>query len=66
MLPAATHRKWAREYLTRAERAENRHDQVRLLQMAVNNCVRAQELESHSAGDDMDDRAAEVGEPKPD
>jgi hypothetical protein len=65
MLPVATHRKWAREYLTRAQNAQKRQDQVRLLQMAVSNCVRAQEIESHPPDDDMDRRSAEVGAPKP-
>jgi hypothetical protein len=55
MLPAATHRKWAREYLARAQEAQTRNDQIRLLQMAVKYTVRAQELESHSAGDGVND-----------
>jgi len=61
MLPAITYRKWAREYLARAQRAQTRHDQVRMLQMAVKNSVRAQEVESDSAGNGMDDVPARDG-----
>jgi hypothetical protein len=48
MLSATIHRRWAREYLCRAERATSRDDKLWLLRLAVNNCVRAQALESES------------------
>jgi hypothetical protein len=49
MVSAVIHRRWAREYLCRAERAMSRDDKRRFLRLAVNNCVRAQALESESA-----------------
>lgn len=46
MLPAIIHRKWAREYLDRADRAQLRSRKLTYLRLAVNNCVRAQDLEA--------------------
>lgn len=48
MVSAVIHRMWAGEYLCRADRATSRDDKLRLLRLAVNNCVRAQALESES------------------
>ena len=49
MVSAVIHRRWAREYLCRAERAMSRDKKRRFLRLAVNNCVRAQTLESETA-----------------
>ncbi len=46
MLPAIMHRKWAREYLDRAERTQLRSRKLSYLRLAVNNCVQAQKLET--------------------
>lgn len=44
------HRKWAREYLTRAEHARSGARRRRFLQLAINNTVDARKLESQMDG----------------
>jgi hypothetical protein len=46
MLPAIIHRKWAREYLARAEQAPGRRRKLTYLRLAITNSVRAQYIES--------------------
>ncbi|HEV8391404.1 MAG TPA: hypothetical protein VGQ35_16255 [Dongiaceae bacterium] len=46
MASAAIHRRWAREFLARAVEARNRGHKLRYLHLAVNNCIRAQHLET--------------------
>jgi hypothetical protein len=41
-----THRKWAREYLARAQQASCRSRKIDFLRLAVGNSVRAQRLEA--------------------
>ena len=48
MISAAIHRRWAREFLARAVAAQKRSNKLRFLRLAVNNCVRAQDLEGRS------------------
>jgi hypothetical protein len=45
----AIHRKWAREFLGRAERASDRHRKLGYLKLAVTNSVRAQVMEADDA-----------------
>jgi hypothetical protein len=49
MLPAGIHRKWAREFLARAQQAPSRSRKVKYLRLAVSNSVRAQTLEADTA-----------------
>jgi hypothetical protein len=49
MLPAVMHRRWAREFLARAQEAPNRGRKVKYLRMAVSNSVRAQTVEAETA-----------------
>ena len=44
------HRKWAREYLTRAEHARSNARKRSFLQLAVNNTVSARKLEAQMDG----------------
>jgi hypothetical protein len=46
MLSATIHRRWAREYLARAEQAPSRRRKLNYLRLAVANSVRAQNFES--------------------
>ena len=51
MLSAAIHRKWAREYLARAERALSGRRKLNYLRLAVTNNVCAQNIESEAEAD---------------
>jgi hypothetical protein len=48
MMSPVIHRKWAREYLARAQQARSRSRKLDLLRLAVSNSVRAQILEAES------------------
>jgi hypothetical protein len=48
MVTPVVHRKWAREYLARAERAPQRTLKRRYLQLAVSNTVCAHRLEART------------------
>ena len=48
MMSPVIHRKWAREYLARAQQARGRSRKLDLLRLAVSNSVRAQILEAES------------------
>lgn len=48
------HRKWAREYLHRAQRAPSRRRALALLRLAVSNSIRAQDLEAEAASKPSD------------
>ena len=48
MMSPMIHRKWAREYLARAQQAQGRSRKLGLLRLAVSNSVRAQILEAES------------------
>ena len=48
MMSPLIHRRWAREYLARAQRASSRRRKEDFLQRAVSNSVRAQNLEAES------------------
>jgi hypothetical protein len=48
VLSATIHRKWAREFLVRAQEAQSRERAVKYLQFAVDNSVCAQHLESEA------------------
>jgi hypothetical protein len=54
MLSPAIHRKWAREFLARAQEAQGRRRKVDLLRLAVSNSVRAQNLEAESVSEPVD------------
>jgi hypothetical protein len=56
MMSPLIHRKWAREYLARAQHARSRSGKLELLRRAVSNSVRAQSLETESALDPLDRR----------
>jgi hypothetical protein len=45
-LSSTIHRKWAREFLARADGASDRHRKVEYSKLAVTNSLRAQELEA--------------------
>jgi hypothetical protein len=45
MLPATVHRKWAREFLCRAQSAPDQPRKLKYLRLAVDNTVRAQAVE---------------------
>jgi len=49
MISAATHRRLAREYTSRADRAVTRKARLKYLQLAVRNRMRAQIIEAESA-----------------
>jgi hypothetical protein len=51
MLSATIHRKWAREYLARAEQVPSRRRKLNYLRLAVTNSVCAQNIESESEAD---------------
>jgi hypothetical protein len=51
MLPAIMHRRWAREYLARAEQAPDRRRKLNYLRLAITNSVRAQNMESELGRD---------------
>ena len=46
MLPAAIHRRWAEEFVARAQNAQSRKRAVNYMRLAVSNCVRALYLEA--------------------
>jgi hypothetical protein len=48
MIAPHIHRKWAREFLARAQEAPGRDRKLRLLKLAVRNSVRAQALEAEA------------------
>lgn len=50
MIAAAIHRRWAREYLVRAQHAKNADRKRRYLRLAVTNTVCARQLESTRRG----------------
>ena len=54
MMSPAVHRRWAREYLARAQQATSRGRGLDLLRLAVSNSIRAQELEAEAASDPSD------------
>jgi len=51
MLSATIHRRWAREYLARAEQAPNRRRKLNYLRLAVANSIRAQNIETEPEAD---------------
>jgi hypothetical protein len=51
MITAAAHRKRAREFLARAERAESHAHKCRYLRLAVRNTVCAWKLEAGTSGE---------------
>jgi hypothetical protein len=48
MMSPVLHRRWAREYLVRAQQATSRRRGLDLLRLAVSNSMRAQELEAEA------------------
>lgn len=48
MMSPVIHRRWAREYLARAQQATSRRRGLDLLRLAVSNNIRAQELEAET------------------
>lgn len=48
MVTSILYRKWAREFLARAEEAQSRNRKCRYLQLAVSNTVCARKLESET------------------
>jgi hypothetical protein len=60
MLPATVHRKWAREFLARAETAPDQPRKLKYLRLAVDNTLRAQTVEHDQQLSSWrpDDRAA--------
>ena len=58
MLATVLHRKWAREYLARAEQARDRNRKCRYLQLAVRNTVSAWKLEAEKAQGDAQEEGA--------
>ena len=54
MVTPVMHRKWAREYLARAEQAPDRTRKLQFLRLAVSNSVRAQRLEAEVEGSQPD------------
>ena len=54
MVTPVLHRKWAREFLIRAEQAPTRVRKQRYLRLAVSNTMRAHKLEARP-GDEMTD-----------
>jgi hypothetical protein len=61
MIAATIHRRWAREYLARAQHAKNRDRKRRYLQLAVTNTVCARNLEKRlSNNEPAEDRPAPV------
>ena len=66
MIAATIHRRWAREYLARAQHATSRDRKRRYLRLAVTNTVCARKLEkrAHESGDPASDGPAEeIGRP---
>ena len=61
MIAATIHRRWAREYLARAQHAKNRDRKRRYLRLAVTNTVCARKLEkrTHESGASTNDEPAE-------
>jgi hypothetical protein len=51
MMSPVIHRRWAREYLARAQRATSRRRGLDLLRLAVSNNIRAQELEAEATSE---------------
>ena len=49
MINAAIHRRWAREFLDRAQQAEARSRKLQYLRLAVNNCACAQAMEADAS-----------------
>jgi len=48
MMSPALHRRWAREFLARAQQATSRRRGRDFLRLAVSNSIRAQELEAEA------------------
>jgi hypothetical protein len=63
MIAATIHRWWAREYLARAQYANNRDRKRRYLQLAVTNTVCARKLEKR-AHDDARETMQEMSRPR--
>ena len=61
MLSPAIHRKWAREFLVRAQEAPSRDSKVKYLQLAGSNSVRAQILEKEAPEKDQDPGREKAG-----
>ena len=55
MVSAALHRRWAREFLDRAQEAQNRSRKLHFLRLAVNNAACAQSLEAEAASDSAEE-----------
>lgn len=53
MLRSTMHRKWAREYLDRAERVTTRRRKLDYLRLAVCNSVRAHALETKQGEEEL-------------
>ena len=51
MMSPVIHRRWAREYLARAQQATSRRRGLDLLRLAVSNNIRAQELEAEATSE---------------
>jgi hypothetical protein len=51
MMSPVMHRRWAREYLARAQQAASRRRGLDLLRLAVSNNIRAQELEAEATSE---------------
>ena len=51
MMSPVLHRRWAREYLARAQQAPSRRRGLDLLRLAVSNSIRAQELEAEATSE---------------
>lgn len=48
MMSPVIHRRWAREYLARAQQATSRGRGLELLRLAISNNIRAQEMEAEA------------------
>jgi hypothetical protein len=59
MINAAIHRRWAREFLDRAQQAQTRSRKLQYLRLAVNNSVRAQAMEAGGSQASMNSGAEE-------
>jgi hypothetical protein len=54
MINAAIHRRWAREFLDRAQQAQIRSRKLQYLRLAVNNCACAQAMETDGSPASID------------
>jgi hypothetical protein len=61
MVTPVIHRKWAREFLARADRASTPRQKLGMLRLAVNNTVRAINLEATDSSKEADSEPSEQG-----